>query len=94
MKRILHYLIAATRGGIMRARIIEVINKKPMNLNQLSKSLKIDYKTAQHHIKVLVSNHILTTVNKGNYGAVYFISPEMEASMDVFGEIWVKSGKK
>ena len=94
MKQILHYLIAATRGGIMRGKIIEVIKKKPMNLNQLSKSLKIDYKTAQHHVKVLINNRILTTVNKGNYGAVYFISPEMEANMAVFGEIWVKSGKK
>ena len=93
MKHILHYLIAATRGGEMRARILKLIRKKPSNLNQISSSLKIDYKTAQHHIRVLEKNRIILAINKGNYGAAYYIAPEMKEEISIIDAIWNESGK-
>ena len=56
--------------------------------------LKLDYKTIRHHLEVLEKNNIIIAVNKGNYGAVYFLSELMNDNIKVFGEIWEQFGKK
>lgn len=94
MKNLVWYLFAGTRGGETRAIIVKSLKNKPMNLNQLAKHLGLDYKTIQHHIKILSENNILTAINKGKYGAVYFLSDEMQKMWSDFGEIWEKVGKK
>lgn len=94
MKNLVWYLFAGTRGGETRAMIVKSLKNKPMNLHQLSKSLNLDYKTIQHHIRILSDNNILTVINRGKYGAVYFVSDDMQRMWDEFGEIWKKVGKK
>ena len=94
MKNLLWYLIAGTRGGETRRRIIELLKKNPCNANKIAEMLSLDYKTVRHHLEILEKNSIITAVNKGNYGAVFFLSEQMEASMKIFGEIWAKFGKK
>jgi DNA-binding transcriptional ArsR family regulator len=94
MKHLLMYLIAGTRGGHTRARIIDLILEKPSNANKVASGLKLDYKTVQHHLKVLEKNNILYAVNKDSYGAVYFITEIMQANVTIFKEIWAQSGKK
>ena len=94
MKNLLWYLIAGTKGGETRGRIIELLNKNPSNANKIAETLKLDYKTIRHHINVLEKNNIITAVNKGNYGAVYFLSEIMKTNLPVFSEIWAKFGKK
>lgn len=94
MKNLLWYLVAGTRGGESRARIIDSIRKKPSNIHQLSKRLGMDYKTAQYHVNMLEENNILSAVKKGSYGAVYFLSAEMEKNIDDFEEIWKRFGDK
>ena len=93
MKNLLWYLVAGTRGGETRARIIQSIQKKPKNANQIAKSLSLDYKTVQHHLNILVENNVFSTIKKGSYGAMYFLSEEMEHNMDTFREIWKRFGK-
>lgn len=93
MKRVLWYVLAGTRGGLMRIRIIELIKERPYNANQLKEALKVDYKTVQHHLKVLTENKILTTSEEKKYGSVYFLSPMAEHSMHVIDEIREKLGK-
>ena len=92
MKNILLYLIAGTRGGFNRARIINALDKRPSNIHKLSKDLKLDYKTVQHHIDILEKNMVLSVVKKGSYGAVYILSEEMNLNMDVFTDIWNRFG--
>ena len=92
MKNLLWYLIAGTKGGQTRGRIIELLKKKPSNANKISKSLKLDYKTVRHHLGVLEKNNVITAINKGKYGAVYFLSEIMNENIEVFGEIWDKFG--
>ena len=93
--RLLYWLLAATRGGPTRMRILEVLKKKPMNLRKLSIELKLDYKTVQGHIEMLMENGLLYTPKRG-YGSVYFISPEWEKDIDKFlkGEYDGKRKKK
>lgn len=94
MKNLLWYLVAGTKGGETRGRIIDLLKKKPSNANKIAEILKLDYKTVRHHLEVLEKNNIITAVNKGSYGAVYFLSDDMELSYKLFGEIWAKFGKK
>lgn len=87
MKRLLWYLIAGTKGGYNRARIIKCLQNRPYNANQLADKLNLDYKTIRHHIRVLEDNKII--VSSGDkYGAVYFISKGMENNLEDFEEIW------
>ena len=94
MKKLLWWLIAGSKGGITRAKIIKVIEKRPSNAHQLTKKLQMDYKTIRHHLKVLEENGIVTTINRKNYGAMYFLSTEMERNYEYFQEIWDQIGEK
>jgi len=94
MKNLVWYLFAGTRGGETRALIVASLKKRPMNAHQLSKTLSLDYKTVQHHLRILLDNQIITAVNKGKYGAVYFVSESMEQLWDDFRSIWNRFGKK
>lgn len=93
MKRVLWYLIAGTRGGLNRAKIIKALSERPYNANQLAEELGVDYKTMRHHLDVLVKNKILMT-GGDKYGAMYFISDNMEKNMDEFNKIWDTIVKK
>jgi DNA-binding transcriptional ArsR family regulator len=94
MKQLLYYLIQGTRGGEMRGRIIEFLKKSPSNANKITESLKIDYKTTRHHLEILEKHRIIHAINKGNYGAVYFLTQEFEKEWKDFEEIWKQFGKK
>jgi DNA-binding transcriptional ArsR family regulator len=93
LRRVLWYVLAGTRGGLMRIKIIEKIKDRPYNANQLKESLNVDYKTIQHHLRVLVENRILTTSEEKKYGSVYFLSPMVEKNVHIIEEISKKLGK-
>jgi DNA-binding transcriptional ArsR family regulator len=86
LKYLLGWLIAGTRGGPTRARIIETLKETPQNANQLATNLGMDYRTIRHHLNVLQKNKIITSVGEG-YGMTYFLSQTMEENYVVFEEI-------
>jgi DNA-binding transcriptional ArsR family regulator len=92
-KYVLGWLIAGTRGGLSRAKIIQALKDTPQNANQLSTLLGMDYRTIRHHLEVLEKNRIITTVGEG-YGIAYFLSPTMEQNYAMFEEILNKIWKK
>ncbi|MDD1764373.1 MAG: winged helix-turn-helix domain-containing protein [Methanobacteriaceae archaeon] len=87
MRKLLWWIIAGTKGGINRARIIESIHQRPYNAHQLAEKLNLDYKTVRHHIKVLEQNRIISSSGE-KYGMMYFLSPQMEESYEIFKDIW------
>ena len=94
-QRLLWFLIAGSRGGKTRARIIKNIIAKPSNANRLSEDLRLNYKTVQHHLKILTQNRVVTNQPPGAvYGAVYFPTVEMEQSMAIFKKICGEFGEK
>ena len=93
LKYLLGWLIAGTRGGPTRARIIETLKETPQNANQLATVLKLDYRTIRHHLKVLEKNRIITTAGEG-YGITYFLSPVLEENYVLFEEIVKRMWKK
>ncbi len=93
LKYILGWLIAGTRGGVTRAKIISTLRESPQNANQLSTLLKMDYRTIRHHLKVLQKNKLITSAGEG-YGTTYFLSTLLEDNYAVFEEIVKKIWKK
>ncbi len=92
-KYILGWLIAGTRGGVTRAKIIQTLKDTPQNANQLANLLGMDYRTIRHHLAVLEKNRIITSAGEG-YGTTYFLSPAMEENYALFEEILKKIWKK
>ena len=86
IKRVFWYVFAGTKGGLTRINIIDLLRNRPYNINQLSDELKMDYKTIQHHIKVLEDNKIITYEEK-KYGTMYFTSQMFEQFKDAYEEI-------
>ena len=93
LKYLLGWLIAGTRGGPTRTKIILALKETPQNANQLANALHMDYKTMRHHLEVLEKNKIITSVGD-RYGATYFLSQAMEENYSAFEEIVKKIGKK
>ncbi len=87
LKQLLWYLIAGTRGGANRARIIETLRGRPHNAHQLGEALGLDYRTIRHHLDLLVRNGLLTRPAGDAYAAPYFLSPILEANYATFEEV-------
>lgn len=93
VRRVIWWVFAGNRGGPNRARVIVSLKDQPLNANQLAQKLGMDYKTIRHHLRVLVKNHLVIGAGEG-YGAMYFISPELEQNYDEFLKLWDKIGRK
>ena len=86
------YLLLATSGGPMRARIIGELLAGSKNTNQLSQSLGVDYKTVAHHLGVLLKMNWATRGGE-KYAELYsltFTGNERSAMLAVIGGL----GKK
>ena len=88
-KRLLWWLLVATRGGEMRLKIVELLENEPSNINRISKVLGVNYRTIEHHIKVLEDNHLIIPEGQ-KYGKVYFLSPSLIRNKWLIGEILKK----
>jgi len=70
MEAVLWYVLTGTRGGENRVRILQALDERPRNANQLAEDLDLDYKTVRHHLDVLEENNVLED-SGDDYGAVY-----------------------
>jgi len=93
LRRVLLYLISATRGGPVRAVMISTLKDQPMNANQLAERLGHDYSTIKHHLDVLMENRLIEPVG-GKYGQLYFLSSLLQENYGEFLEILGEIGKK
>ncbi len=84
-----YWLIAGSKGGINRAKILFALEKEPMNSNVLSKKMKVDYKTIQHHISLLLENHLIVKTGS-KYGQVFFVSPQLKENWSLLKKLFEK----
>jgi len=90
MDQLLWYLLAGTRGGLNRLRIIQALLDRPLNAHQLAERLGLDYRTVRHHLDLLTKNNVLSRPTGDAYGSLYFVSGMMKSHMDTFNEILSK----
>jgi len=86
MEAALWYVLAGTRGGYNRARILRRLDERPRNPNQLADALDLDYDTVRHHLDVLTDNDVVTA-SGDDYGAVYLPTDRTRTHWDVVEEI-------
>lgn len=87
------YVFVGSRGGQNRARIVDLLKTEPSNPNKISEKLGLDYKTVQHHIRMLEQNEVIVASSKGAYGAVYFLTPYFERHFDTIRTMWAGFGQ-
>ena len=73
----------------MRARLIQALRTQPGNMNQLANRLGVEYRTIQHHIEVLKKNALVDSTGE-HYGLTYFLTPWMEAHIEIFDDLCQK----
>jgi hypothetical protein len=91
LRRTLWFLLGGKRGGENRVKIIRYIREKPSNMNQLASDLHLQYKTIQHHIRILVSNSLVVASGE-KYGSVFMLSPWFENHFGTFEKVCARLG--
>ena len=84
--RLLWFLFAGTRGGANRIKILDLLIKNPLNINKISEELQLDYKTIQHHMRILEKINLITRMGD-KYGILYFISNYLEKNIESYYNI-------
>jgi DNA-binding transcriptional ArsR family regulator len=86
MEAALWYVLAGTRGGVNRVRILRALDERPRNPNQLAEALSLNYDTVRHHLDVLAENDVVEA-SGDDYGAVYLPTDRARDHWDVVTEI-------
>ena len=92
-KMILWSIIAGTRGGVNRAKILNLLKDTPMNANKIASVLNLDHKTVVHHVKILSKNELIIKAEK-NYGAEFHLTQIMKDNQSALKEIMAKIGTR
>ncbi|MBU1196958.1 winged helix-turn-helix domain-containing protein [Candidatus Micrarchaeota archaeon] len=77
-ERLFYWLLTATKGGPTRLRLLASLSHAPKNARKLALDTQLDYKTVQHHLKLLYENGLVELQGRG-YGKTYFVSEEYSA---------------
>ncbi len=91
MNTIYFRLFFESRGNFNRVKIVNLLNQRPYNLHQISKELILNYRTVEHHLKILEENKVVQSDGNG-YGALFSISDEFD--IDKFIKIYNASLKE
>jgi len=86
MEAVLWQVLAGTRGGPNRARLLRALDRRPRNANQLADDLELSYKTVRHHLDVLEDNNVVRG-GDSDYGRVYLPSDRVRRNWDTVEEI-------
>src|SRR5439155_1561324 len=91
LRQLLWFLLAGTRGGLNRARIIEALRARPRNANQLGNDLGLDYRTIRHHLHLLERNGLLKRPAGPAYAAPYLLAIGAFEALGLAAMLWSAS---
>ena len=86
MQKALWYLLAGTRGGENRARLIRAIDDRPRNAGRLGEALDLRYDTVGYHLEKLEDHDVVETGGE-DYGELYFLTDRFERHREAFESI-------
>lgn len=77
----------------MRIKILKSIIDDPKNANQISKDIDVNYRTIEHHLKLLSENKLIMAQGEG-YGKVYFVSSLISENMHLLKKVFNETEKE
>ena len=86
LRRLFWWVLAGSRGGATRLQILNLLREGPANANQIASRLNLNYKTVQHHLRVLEENRMIVSEG-GRYNVTYRLSPELLDNMDILESV-------
>ena len=86
MEGVLWYVLASSRGGPTRVRIVRALDERPRNANQLATELEMDYTTIRHHLDVLMENNVVER-SGDEYAAVYTFTDATQHNWETLEEV-------
>jgi DNA-binding transcriptional ArsR family regulator len=86
MEGVLWHVLASSRGGPTRVRLVRALDERPRNANELADELDMDYTTIRHHLDVLMENNVLDRTDD-EYAAVYLFTEQAKANWETVEEI-------
>jgi DNA-binding transcriptional ArsR family regulator len=93
-ERIWFWIFIGSRGGPTRIRIMKEILKNPLNKHQLAKKLNLDYKTVEHHVRILIEHHLIEILEPEKYGSLLFPSSIAISKRKYLEELFKKIGEE
>jgi len=90
IKMLLWSVFAGSKGCINRVKVVLQLKKTPLNTNQLSEKLGLDYKVIERHLEILEKHELVTKVGD-RYGSTFFLSSILESNLNLFDEVADKS---
>ncbi len=90
IKMLFWSVFAGSKGCINRVKVVLQLKKTPLNTNQLSEQLGLDYKVIERHLEILEKNELVTKVGD-RYGSTFFLSSILESNLNLFDEVADKS---
>ncbi|WP_435344283.1 winged helix-turn-helix domain-containing protein [Haloarchaeobius sp. HRN-SO-5] len=86
MEGVLWYVLASSRGGPTRVRIVRLLDERPRNANQLATALDMDYTTIRHHLDVLMDNNVVER-SGDEYAAVYMFTDAARSNWETVEDV-------
>jgi DNA-binding transcriptional ArsR family regulator len=86
MEGVLWHLLASSRGGPSRVRIVRALDERPRNANELATELDLDYTTIRHHLDVMMENNVVRR-SGDEYAAVYLFTDQLKTNRDTLEEV-------
>lgn len=93
IKQLLSSVFTGMGGRYTRMRILCEIIENPINTLELSKKLKLDYKTVQHNLRVLEHHNLIVREGDG-YGDVFFPTNLITSNLPTLYKIIVQVEQK
>ena len=79
-------LLLGRKGGKTTMKIIDQLLYRPHSITQLSKILKLDYKTVQYHIELILNIELVEHNNK-KYGTLYYPTKKLINNLNEYRQI-------
>ncbi len=86
IKMLLWSTFAGSKGCVNRVKIVSQLRETPLNTNQISDQLGLDYKVVERHLGILDNNGLVIKVGN-RYGETYFLSTLLESNLNLFDEV-------
>lgn len=86
MDGVLWHLFASSRGAETRTRLLQALDERPRNANELATELDLDYTTVRHHLDVMLENNVVRK-SGDEYAAVYLFTEQLEANWATVEEV-------